>query len=409
MADVVSYNTLIKFHLQRKNFVKARGLIDEMKKEGLQPNRVTFNELLNAMIGQSTRDSDGGIRPQIWEIVNEMQAADVKPNQVTCSILLKSLGDSSNQTDILKTMELINSMEEPMDEVLLSSVVEACVRIGKPDLLTAKLKQLQGDDTVAVNGSHTFGSLIKAYGHAKDIAGVWRCWKEMRSRHIKPTSITLGCMVEAVVSNGDTEGAFELIHQMQDDDQCRTSLNSVIYCSVLKGFTREKKIDRVWAVYEEMNKRKIELSIVTYNTLIDACARCAHMEHIPDILEDMKKHRIKPNVITYSTMLKGHCQNGDIQTSFLILEQMKKDARLKPDEIMYNSLLDGCARSNLIDEGLRLFEEMQAEGVQPSNFTLSILVKLMNRARKLDQAFALVEGITKRYNFKANVHVYTNL
>merc|ERR1719498_868707 len=134
------------------------------------------------------------------------------------SILLKSLGDSSNQADILKTMELINTMEEPMDEVLLSSVVEACVRIGKPDLLTAKLKQLQGNDAIAVNGAHTFGSLIKAYGHAKDIKGVWRCWKEMRSRHIRPTSITLGCMVEALVSLGDAEGAYDLIHRIFEDD-----------------------------------------------------------------------------------------------------------------------------------------------------------------------------------------------
>merc|ERR1719355_177167 len=338
-----------------------------------------------------------------------MRDADVKPNQVTISILLKCLNSYSSQTDIEKTMDLIKTMDESMDEVLLSSIVEACVRIGKPDLLESQLKQLKDSTPITINGSHTYGSLIKAYGHAKDIGGIWRCWKEMRSRHIKPTSITLGCMVEAIVSNGDTEGAFDLIHQMQDDEQCRDALNSVIYCSVLKGFTREKKIDRVWSVYEEMNKRKIELSIVTYNTLIDACARCARMEQIPDILEDMKKHRIKPNVITYSTMLKGHCQNGDIQTSFLILEQMKKDARLKPDEIMYNSLLDGCAQNNLVDEGLRLLEEMQIEGVTPSNFTLSILVKLMNRARKLDQAFTIVETITKKYHFRANVHVYTNL
>merc|ERR1719407_337566 len=296
-----------------------------------------------------------------------------------------------------------------MDEVLLSSVVEACVRIGKPDLLTSKLKQLQGNDAIAVSGAHTFGSLIKAYGHARNIDGIWRCWKEMRSRHIKPTSITLGCMVEAIVNTGDTEGAFDLIHQIQDDDQCRSAINSVIYCSVLKGFTREKKIDRVWAVYEEMSERKIELSIVMYNTLIDACARCGRMENLPKILEDMKTHRAKPNVITYSTMLKGHCQNGNIQAGFAILEQMKREKGLKPDEIMYNSLLDGCAQNNLVDEGLRLLEEMQVQGVQPSNFTLSILVKLMNRARKLDQAFTIVEDITTKYNFKANVHVYTNL
>merc|ERR1719253_2424831 len=159
-------------------------------------------------------------------------------------------------------------------------------------------------------------------------------------------------------------------------------------------------MERVWAVYAEMNKRKIELSIVTYNTLIDACARWAHMEHIPDILEDMKKHRIKPNVITYSTMLKGHCQNGDIQTGFLILEQMKREARLRPEEIMYNSLLDGCAQNNLVEEGLRLLEEMQNEHVYPSNYTLSILVKLMSRARRLEQAFSLVEDLSKKYKFR---------
>jgi len=295
-----------------------------------------------------------------------------------------------------------------MDEVLLSSVVEACVRIGQPALLASKLKMLQ-TMTVSINGSHTYGSLIKAYGYAKDLAGVWRCWKEMRSRHIRPTSITLGCMVEAVMGNGDSEGAYDLIQQVQDDAQCRNVLNSVIYCSVLKGFAREKKIDRVWAVYEEMSQRGIELSVIMYNTLIDACARSGRIDKLPQIVEDMKTHRVMPNIITYSTMLKCHCQSGDIQTGFSILEQMRKDAHLKPDEIMYNSLLDGCAQNSLVDEGLRLFEEMQSEGVRPSNFTLSILVKLMNRGRRLDQAFSIVASITKKYNFLPNVHVYTNL
>jgi len=133
------------------------------------------------------------------------------------------------------------------------------------------------------------------------------------------------------------------------------------------------------------------------------------MERVPKILADMKTQHIRPNLITYSTMVKGHCQNGDLQTGFLIVEQMRKDAKLKPDEIMYNSLLDGCAQSGLAEDGLRLLGEMQAEGVQPSNFTLSILVKLMNRARRPDQAFSLVEEISKKYNFRPNVHVYTNL
>jgi len=186
-------------------------------------------------------------------------------------------------------------------------------------------------------------------------------------------------------------------------------VNSVIYCSVLKGFTREKKMDRVWAVYQEMCEKKMELSIIMYNTILDACARCGRMDYLTKIEEDIKANGVQPNVITYSTMLKGHCQNGNMQAGFAILEQMKQNVKLKPDEIVYNSLLDGCAQNILVDEGLRLLEEMQREGVYPSNFTLSILVKLMNRAKRLDRAFGLVEEITKKYNFKPNMHVYTNL
>merc|ERR1719421_2447729 len=296
-----------------------------------------------------------------------------------------------------------------MDEVLLSSVVEACVRVGKPDLLTTQLAEITKSGHHIVNGAHTFGSLIKAYGHARDVDGAWRCWKEMRTRHITPTSITIGCMVEAIVSNGDPEGAYDLIKQMQEDDLCRDQVNAVIYCSVLKGFAHEKKMERVWSVWQDMLQCKVVPSITTYNALIDACARNGSMDRIPQLLIDMKERGLKPNLITYSTVLKGHCLHGDIRAAFAVLDDMCTTTHLKPDEIMYNTLLDGCAQSNLIEEGLKLLRRMQDEGIRPSNYTLSILVKLLSHARRLDQAFDLVDQLTKKYRFKPNAPVYGNL
>jgi len=404
MSDVVSYNTLIKAHLQAGHMSKAKSLVDEMRVAQLQPNCITFNEIVNATVSSPDRR----VRAEVWKVIQEMHAAGVKPNQVTCSILLKNLNGSSPESDINQTMNLINAMDEQLDEVLLSSVVEACVRIGKPDLLNTKLRQLMSGD-IKVNGSHTFGSLIKAYGHARDMKSVWRCWKEMRSRHIKPTSITVGCMIEAVVSNGDPDGAWNLISELGEDPHCKGILNAVIYCSVLKGFTREKNAAKVRAVYEEMQKRNIDLSIVTYNTLLDCCARCCRMDGVPDILQDMKKANIRPNIITYSTMLKGHCQVGDLPSAFKLVKEMREEAGLVPDEIMYNSLLDGCAQSSLVEEGLGVLKEMEEAGVKPSNFTLSVLVKLMSRARRVDSAFELVKELSGKYNLSPNSHVYANL
>merc|ERR1719440_2604697 len=111
-------------------------------------------------------------------------------------------------------------------------------------------------------------------------------------------------MVEAIVTNGDVEGAYELIHELRDDEHCRDCLNSVVYCSLLKGFTAEKKMDRAWVVYDEMINTKIDFSIITFNTMINACARCGRMDEVPKLQRDMAACGVKPTVITYSTMIK---------------------------------------------------------------------------------------------------------
>ncbi len=45
----------------------------------------------------------------------------------------------------------------------------------------------------------------------------------MSSRHLRPTSVMIGCMVEAVVNSGQAKDARELVHQMQDDDDLSTA------------------------------------------------------------------------------------------------------------------------------------------------------------------------------------------
>merc|ERR1719235_943961 len=143
--------------------------------------------------------------------------------------------------------------------------------------------------------------------------------------------------------------------------------------------------------------------------MIDACARCGIMDKVPPLLEEMKLKCVEPDIITYSTIVKGYCQSGDVGRAFEVLKEMKNDGKYTPDEIMYNSLLDGCAKQNLVKDALWLLEDMKESGVSPSNYTLSITVKLMGRAKKLGQAFSIVEDLSAAHGFRPNVHVYTSL
>jgi len=296
-----------------------------------------------------------------------------------------------------------------MDEVLLSSACEACIRAGRADLLRELLGRQGGDGAMQVRGAHTFGSIIRARGYVGDLRGVRSTWDEMRSRGIRPTSITTGCMVEALVNNDGPEAGHRLIREMLGDEELRPLINSVIYNSVLKGLAQHRRFDRVWEVHAEMRQERVQLSIVTYNTLVDACAKSYGMSRIPALLEEMARSEIQANVVTYSTILKGYVQENSLDKAFELMDEMKLSKDIKPDEIAYNTLLDGCARQCLFERGMQVLSDMQDNGIQPSNFTLSVLVKLANRSHRLDEAFEFCDSLSRRHGLRLNVHVYNNL
>merc|ERR1719393_430963 len=216
-------------------------------------------------------------------------------------------------------------------------------------------------------------------------------------------------MVDALVKNNAVEDAWKLIHSLLQDEHLNSLVNTVIYSTVLKGFAMSKQISKVFEVYAEMQSRGVQCNTISYNTMLDACARCSSMDRVSQILEDMKSSTVEPDIITYSTIVKGYCQSGDVDRAFKVLEDMKRDSKFAPDEILYNSLLDGCAKQHRVDEALRLLADMKARGTAPSNYTLSILVKLMGRARRLDEAFSLIEDLCAAHGFRPNIQVYTCL
>jgi pentatricopeptide repeat protein len=401
-ADIVTYNTVLKALLGLQRTEEAKQLLREMAKRGLPASRVTFHELLHAEVM-------AGNGRGMWQVVEDMRAAGHTADAVTCSILAKSLKDGAHPWNIERVMTLVAEIGGPVDDVLLSSVVEGCVRLRRMDLLSTVMARFQGAGSALKLTATSYGSLIKAYGQAGEVARVRELWQQMSEREVKATSVTLGCMVDALVTNGCVEDAWDLVNKVHNDEEMSALVNTVIYSTMLKGFSQARNLKSVFRVVAEMTDREIPFNVISYNTTIDACARCGAMERAPALLESMRKGGLEPDLVTYSTLVKGYSLAGDVDRGFKVLKEMRAGGKLKPDEIMYNSLLDGCAREHRVDQALELLEIMQAAGIAPSNHTLSILVKLLGRARKLDKAFKVVEDLTARHGFRPNIQVYTCL
>jgi pentatricopeptide repeat protein len=372
-----------------------------MAAAGMPPDCTTLNELLELIIKKGIADA--------WSLIDEMQVAGVQPNRATCTILLKGVQARSKSADVERAINFSNGVDD-LDEALFTALVEACIRAGRGDLLAQVLKRQRMPQKGNPRGTaHRYASMIRAYGYVKDVPSVWETWREMRTRHIAPSSIVLGTTVEALAQNGEVEAGYELINEMWQIEGWAPVMNAVVYCSILKGFSHQKRFDRMWTVYQEMLSHSLKFSIITFNTLIDACARNGQMFRIPPLLEDMVDQGIPPNIITYGAIMKGYCMENQIEEAFSVVEGMMRTTSFKPDEVMYNTLLDGCARKGMYDRGMQVLQDMIHQNISPTNYTLSVVVKLAGRSKQPDRAFELCDEIVAKFRIRKNVHVYSNL
>lgn len=364
---------------------------------------VSFHRILDVVV---KRDAE-----KCWDVLKNMKQQGLPPNNVTCSILLKGARKHSQDKFLLDVMKVIDTREvKEIDEVLLGSLYEACIRCGQMKHLLEYVQKLrQKGGLIEIRSPHTGGSIIRAYGATGDMKGVWDTWNDLKRRGVEPTRITLGCMVEALATNDDPEGAYEVIQGALADPNTRGLVTAVTYSSVLKSLNYKKRYNRVWEIYEEMIRQKVEFTTTTYNALLDVCARSGEISRAEPLLKQMVEQGLAPSVITYSTVIKAYCGANMLEQAFKLFEEMKSHTNLDPDEVTFNTLMDGCARYGLFDRGCEVLQEMRRTGIPPSNYTLSVIAKLANRSKKPKMAFKIVEALRMEYGLKLNMHVYNNL
>merc|ERR1719321_1281516 len=138
-ADVVTYNTVLKALLTLGHTTEAKKLLVEMSQRGLPASRVTYHQLLNAEVC-------AGNQRGIWKVVDEMQLAGHVADAVTCSILAKCLKEGAHPWNIERVMNFVEELSDPVDEVLLASLVEGCVRMKRLDLVAKVIAQFKQAD-----------------------------------------------------------------------------------------------------------------------------------------------------------------------------------------------------------------------------------------------------------------------
>jgi len=409
-VDVVSFNILLKRHRgENASLPDADALIVQMRDLGLKPDITTYNSLLGvaAMAGDFAR---------AWQTISLMESSGVGVNAYTFSILImgyKRKPRSLAPDDIDRALELIQQHKVHVDQVLVIAMLEACFSLRDSMRLSAALGTFnQNGWTIPKQCTqHTYCVLIKAHGQSRSVGEAWRLWDEVtREKGLVPNTMLYFQMIDVLVGNNYLDKALSLFEDMKTThrDQLNSHGFAVAYAIIIRGYAQRRDCKRAFLTYEEMKANNINVSLCVFNTLIDACGRVGDMVSAAKLFRDMMEAQCVPDLITYSTLIKGYCVCGDLSEAMQLFDTMKKN-RIRPDAIVFHSLLDGCAKKQKPALCEQVIYEMVDAGINPSNYSASILVKLYGRRRDLVAAFRILEEMPVKYHFRPNVAVYTCL
>jgi pentatricopeptide repeat protein len=312
---------------------------------------------------------------------------------------MKGLRHSSQPSDLDRTLALIEKSPVTPDDVLVNTLLDACIRLRDVSRLTTALKAFHGSGVVP--SEHAYGSVIKAYGHAKALPEAWATWSEMLARKVRPSESTVTAMVDACTSNGAVADARLVLREAAE-----TGLTPPMstYMWMLKQCAQKKDMEAALQVYEDMASP----NLAAYNAVIDVCARCGDADKAAAVFKSMMSAGVVPDLLTYTLLIKGYVVQGDLEQAIQLFTLMRKRS-LQPDVALFNTLLDGLARkqmSTLVDHVMR---DMDEASVTPNANTLAILVKLSGRNHDLDTAFAYVDTYKTKYGVEPNVQVHLAL
>jgi len=395
--DVITYNTLMKGYCTAGDIEGAKELLASMKRDGLEPNDVTYNCLLNAAVSSG---SNGCLR-EAWLVVDEMEENGVPVDHYTISTLMKALKKTRNPRDAAKAFSLLDraGLDVGSEEILFNAVLETATRhrdIPRTEAVLASYNRERLKPSL-----HSYGTMIKACNTLKRVDQAWQLWTEMtEERGLEPNDVVLGCMLDALVCN---ECIFDAV-EFFDRWKVRVKPNTVHYSTLIKGFANTSQSALAMKAWREMKALNIEINSVAYNALINAQARQGAMDEVSELFVAMQEDGCAPDHLTYSTIVKGFCVKGDLNKAMEVFKATRKTG-LWHDSGIYNTLLDGCsrhARWDLVDQLLASMDEYE---VIPSNHTLGIIARMYGRRKMLDEAFEAVERITKAHDFKANDQV----
>jgi len=283
---------------------------------------------------------------------------------------------------------------EVTDESFYTSLVEASVRVNKPDVAEQVVARMHA--TGVRPSSEFIQSVLKLFAARKLYAECLRVW-ELFGPLMAPHQVIYSCAAVAACETGDIELARKLLAEAQS----HFKISSREWLALMRFHVRNRDWEAAVSELHGLMAKDMPIDNIVFNTVLAACSTTeTALPTMQKLVEEMvayaDTHPVETlrtvDIVSYNTLMKALARNGDVEACFSLLEKFSSRG-VDPDDVSFSTLLDVCIDEDEHQLASVALERMSAAGVQMNCIVMTTLMKGFVRSNRLDKAMQLYESM----------------
>lgn len=214
----------------------------------------------------------------------------------------------------------------------------------------------------------------------------------LRNSGTLPSSFTFSSLILSFVSQGNMDGAIEVL-ELMTAEKVRYPYNNFVCSSVIAGFCRIGKPEVALGFFENaINSGALRPNVVTYTALLSTFNMLGRFNEACDLVSRMENEELALDSVLYSSWICGYFRNG------CLMEALKKhremvERGIMPDTVSYTILIDGFSKGGSVEKVVGFLKKMLKDGVMPNVVTYTAIMLGFCKKWKLEEAFTLLKEV----------------
>jgi pentatricopeptide repeat protein len=362
---------------------KAKDIWNEMKRYSVSPDYLCFGLLVRV----SAKNGDSLLAKELFSKIKNKEYK-FQCNVVDCAQLIQALSRGGKMEDVMSVFVWMEEHGIKPDAILYLCVLKSCNDIVIGRRIHAQIISSQTELTIQLQSG-----LLNMYAKCGSMDEARSIFDSMQSRDV----IAWNAMIQGYRQNENGKEALQLFEQMKEEG---LQPSQVTYIIVLSACANLSALSLGRKIHSQINEACIEWNIEMKNSLLNMYAKCGSMDEARSLFDTMQSK----NDITWNAMIQGYGENGNGKEALELFEQMKKEG-LQPSQFTYTIVLSTCANLSALSLGRKIHSEIDKGGIEWNIEMKTSLLNMYAKCGSMDEARSIFDTMQSKNDITWNAMI----